>query len=310
MKFSILKFAATLLIALMMGGVAMAQGLPRPEYPRPQFERSEWKNLNGTWTYAFDFGKSGHQRGYTNSKGFDGKITVPFCPESKLSGVEHVDFINCMWYQRSIDIPAEWAGKNIVLNFGAIDWDATIFINGANVFRHVGGSSSFAVDITKHVEAGKSANLVIQVLDDIRSGMQTGGKQSVGYHSAGCNYTRVTGIWQTVWMEAVSPQGLKQVIATPDIDQQQLVIRPQFYGESMDNKLTVTMMDGKKKVAEKTVNACNENIVVLPVKKPKLWSPESPFLYDVTYTVKDKDGKVIDEVKSYVGMRKVHLANG
>lgn len=311
MKLSYLKKLACLCLSLIMGTAAYAQGgIPRPEYPRPQFERAQWKNLNGSWTYAFDFGKSGHQRGYANSKGFDGKINVPFCPESKLSGVEHVDFINCMWYQRSIDIPAEWAGKNILLNFGAIDWDATIFINGTNVFRHVGGSSSFAVDITKHVEAGKSANLVIQVLDDIRSGLQTGGKQSVGYHSAGCNYTRVTGIWQTVWMEAVSAGGLKQVIATPDIDQQQLIIRPQFYTESMDNKLTVTVMDGKKKVAEKTVNACNENIVVLPIKKAKLWSPESPFLYDVNYTVKDKDGNVIDEVKSYAGMRKVHLANG
>ena len=111
-------------------------------------------------------------------------------------------------------------------------------------------------------------------------------------------------------MEPVHPEGLKQVIATPDIDQKQLVIRPIFYEESMENTLTVTLLDGKKTVAQKTVNACNENIIVLPIKNPKLWSPESPFLYDLTYTVTDKDGKVIDQVTSYAGMRKIHLSKG
>ena len=283
---------------------------PRPEYPRPQFERSTWQNLNGTWTYTFDFGRSGKDRNFQNSKGFDGKITVPFCPESKLSGIGYTDFINCLWYQRQLTIPSDWQGKHILLHFGAVDYEATIYINGKFVMKHFGTGSSFTADITAFAKPGETVNLVVRVSDDLRAGKQPGGKQSVLYNSYGCSYTRTTGIWQTVWMEPVSPQGLKQVIATPDIDQKQLVIRPVFYEESMNNTLYIKMLDGSKVVAQKSVKACNENLIVLPLKSLKLWSPESPFLYDIIYTVKDKDGRIIDEVKSYAGMRKVHISGG
>ena len=304
------NFIATLLMLFFVSTGNAAAQTPRPEYPRPQFERATWQNLNGTWTYTFDFGLSGSDRGLQNSKGFDGKITVPFCPESKLSGVAHTDFINGIWYQRTLQIPSGWQGKNILLHFGAVDYEATIYINGNFVMKHFGSSSSFTADITKFAKPGESVNLVVGVKDDLRSGLQPGGKQSSFFYSRGCDYTRTTGIWQTVWMEPVASEALKNAVATPDIDQQQLVIRPRFYNESMNNTLTVKMLDGKKLVAQKTVKACNENIVVLPVKNIKLWSPESPFLYDLTYTVKDKAGNVVDEVKSYAGMRKVHTENG
>lgn len=309
------KFKATTIIASAFAALALSLGnataqTPRPEYPRPQFERATWQNLNGTWTYAFDFSNTGHDRNYENSTDLGGKITVPFCPESKLSGVGYTDFINGIWYQRSLQVPADWKGKNILLHFGAVDYDATIYINGTKVGRHYGSSSSFEMDITKFAKPGETVNLVLRVYDNLRSGVQPGGKQCFGLYSSGCSYTRTTGIWQTVWMEPVAPEGLKYVVATPDIDQKQLVVRPTFYQESADNKLTVKLFDGKKLVAEKTVNACNENLVILPVKNPKLWSPESPFLYDLTYTVKDSKGNTIDEVKSYAGMRKVHTAGG
>lgn len=287
-----------------------AETQPRPEYPRPQFERAVWQNLNGTWTYTFDFGRSGNDRDFRNSKGFDSKITVPFCPESKLSGVAYTDFINTMWYQRTLTVPAEWAGNDILLHFGAVDYEATLFIDGREVSTHYGSGSSFAMDITDYVTPGTPANLVLRVNDDLRSGVQTGGKQCAGYYSSGCSYTRTTGIWQTVWMEPVSKQGLKTVFAVPDIDQEQLVVRPEFRQESNDNTLTVEVLNGKKVVASKTVRCINQAQVVLPIKKPRLWSPEDPFLYDVRYTVKDKSGKVIDTVSSYAGMRKVHLAGG
>lgn len=298
-------------VAAMMsyGSTTAKAQTPRPEYPRPQFERSEWVNLNGTWTYSFDFGRTGRDKGWQNNASFDGKITVPFCPESSLSGVKYTDFINTIWYQRKIDIPAAWNGKKILLNFGAVDYEAHIFIDGKLVRRHFGTGSSFSCDITKFVKAGQQHNLVVLVNDNLRDHKQPGGKQSIGFYSAGCNYTRVTGIWQTVWMEAVAEEGLKSVFATPDIDQKQLVIHPQFYQESNTNKLVVTLYDGKKAVASKTVNCTNNSVIVLPVKNMKLWSPESPFLYDITYKVV-KDGKTIDEVKSYAGMRKVHVANG
>ena len=307
--FSKLLMAATLLLGL--SSSVKAADLPRSEYPRPQFERECWVNLNGTWTYSFDFGQTGADRNFRNSKGFDGKITVPFCPESSLSGVKHTDFIPCIWYQRTITVPDTWGGKNILLNFGAVDYDATIFIDGKKVGRHCGAGSSFSLDITKFVKAGGSANLVIQVKDNLRGGKQPGGKQSTGYYSAGCNYTRVTGIWQTVWMEAVCPEALKQVFATPDIDQQQLVVRPEFYEEGNGCMLTVQVFDEKQKlVSTKTAPATNNTVIVLPIKNPKLWTPETPNLYDVIYTVRDAKGNVLDKVKSYAGMRKIHLAGG
>ena len=294
----------------LLGITGIKAGTPRAEYPRPQFERSQWLNLNGTWTYTFDFGKSGVNRDFRNSKGFDKNILVPFCPESKLSGVEYTDFINSMWYQRTISVPAEWEGKQILLHFGAVDYEATIYIDGQEVMQHFGTGSSFEMDITKYVPAGKSANLVVRVNDNLRSGMQPGGKQCWNYYSGGCDYTRTTGIWQTVWMEPVSAQGLKTVFAIPDIDQQQLIVRPEFYTEANGNTFTVQVLDGKKVVATKTANAVNGASVVLPIKNPKLWSPETPNLYDVKYTVKDAAGKVIDQVSSYAGMRKIHCANG
>ena len=308
---TIKTFVSAFAIAAMMlsgAGKANAQ-TPRPEYPRPQFEREQWVNLNGTWSYSFDFGQTGQEKGWNNAKGFDGKITVPFCPESSLSGVHHTDFINSIWYQRALDIPAAWQGKKVLLHFGAVDYEAHIYVDGQLVRLHNGTGSSFSCDITRYVKAGQTHNLVVQVNDNLRSGMQPGGKQSPQLGSYGCMYTRVTGIWQTVWMEAVDKEGLKSVFATPDIDQQQLVIRPQFYGENAANKLVVSVYDGNKVVAKKSVVCGDNSVVVLPIKGMKLWSPEHPFLYGVKYQVM-KNGKIIDEVLSYAGMRKVHLANG
>lgn len=282
---------------------------PRPEYPRPQFERNDWVNLNGTWTFCFDFANTGKDRKYQNKDNFDRCITVPFCPESKLSGVGYKDFIKHMWYQRNISVPSKWNGKRIFLNFGAVDYCSEIYIDGKFVTSHFGSGSSFSVDITRYVVPGKKHNLIVFVQSDVRTGLQTGGKQSEKYDSYGCMYTRVTGIWQTVWMEAVDDNGLKSVYAIPDIDQQQLVIHPQFFKES-DGKLQVSITDGKKIVSVKEIPCCNNDVVVLPVKGMKLWSPESPFLYGIIYKVIDSRGNIIDEVKSYAGMRKVQLKNG
>ena len=309
MKIKNLVSAFAAAAALLAPGINANAQTPRPEYPRPQFERSEWVNLNGTWSYSFDFGRTGAQKGWSKATSFDGKITVPFCPESSLSGVKHTDFINSIWYQRTLNIPAAWDGKQVMLNFGAVDYEAHVFIDGQLVRLHNGTGSSFSCDITKYVQPGHSHNLVVQVNDNLRDGKQPGGKQCFDLNSGGCMYTRVTGIWQTVWMEAVDKEGLKSVFATPDIDQKQLVIRPQFYAENAANKLVVTLYDGNKAVAKTSVTCGDNSVVVLPVKNMKLWSPESPFLYGLKYQVV-KNGKVIDEVNSYAGMRKVHLAGG
>ena len=206
-------------VSILCSGAVKGASLPRAEYPRPQFERADWQNLNGRWTYIFDFSDTGFQRGYQASTGFDGSITVPFAPESELSGVGYKDYISNIWYHRTISIPQEWAGKNIRLNFGAVYYTSEVYIDGQFVGRHFGGSSSFSYDITRFVSDGKEHNLVVKASSDLRSGLQGAGKQSLQYASHACNYTRTTGIWQTVWMEPVSPAGLQNVQVITDIDQ-------------------------------------------------------------------------------------------
>ena len=280
--------------------------LPRAEYPRPQFERAEWINLNGEWSYTLDPVKTGWERDLKDSKGFDGKIIVPFAPESKLSGVEHKEFIPCIWYQRNITIPADWTGKDILLNFGAVYYESEIYIDGKFVDRHFGGSDSFSADITKFVKPGQTHSLVVNAKSDLRGRMQSAGKQSLRHGSFECMYTRTTGIWQTVWLEAVAPSGIDRVKYVTDIDRNTVSMEFTMRRNASGNTLTVTVKDGNKTVASNTAPIASGSIVSLPIKKAKLWSPESPFLYDVVFELKDINGNIIDKVTSYFGMRKIH----
>jgi beta-galactosidase/beta-glucuronidase len=295
-----------LLISLALLSIS-ALAIPRAEYPRPQFERSAWQNLNGEWTYTLDPVKIGWESNYAATKGFDGKIIVPFAPESKLSGVEHKEFIPCIWYQRNITVPAEWAGKDILLNFGAVYYESEIWVDGKFVTRHFGGSDSFTVDLTSVVKPGQTHSLVVVASSDVRGRMQPAGKQALRNDSFFCSYTRTTGIWQTVWMEAVSPARLASVKTVTDIDNSQVFFTVSLSQACAGNKLTIKVKDAGKVVATTTTPVINGSMVVLPIKKAKLWSPESPFLYDVEYVLTDKDGKVCDQVNSYIGMRKVHI---
>lgn len=295
--------------ALFMAFPAMssAADTPRPEYPRPQFVREDWVNLNGTWSYEFDFSRSGMDRRLFESKGFESRITVPFAPQSELSGVGYKDFIPEMWYHRTLTVPQDWAGKKIILHFGAVDYIASVYIDGKIAGRHWGGSSSFSIDITRMVVPGQEHNLVVRVEDDERSGQYAKGKQCGRFASFGCEYTRTTGIWQTVWMEPVSKNGLKDVYIVPDLDQSRFVVEPSYYGLAAGQQLRVTVKDGGKVVSSKTVPASAQTSAELPVKKAKTWSPESPFLYDIDLEVLDAEGNVIDKASSYSGMRKIHI---
>jgi hypothetical protein len=280
--------------------------VPRPEHPKPQFERESWINLNGQWTYAFDFGKSGSEKGFKDSKEFNDKITVPFCPESELSGVGHKDFIEMMWYQKNICIPLDWKDKKVILHFGAVDYIAEIFVDGKYVGRHFGGSSSFSFDISDIVRAGGKHSLVVHVTDDMRNGKQPGGKQSFKLKSAGCHYTRTTGIWQTVWLEAVTEFSLLSCRIVPDLDNEKFLFTPLFKGLKRNLTLSIAIKDGEKLVVKAEFIAQNGIPVQIEVKNPKVWSPENPFLYDILFEVVD-NGKIVDSVKSYAGMRKVHV---
>lgn len=283
------------------------ESLPRPEYPRPQFVREPWVNLNGTWTYAFDFGKSGWERGFAESTGFDNRIMVPFCPESSLSGVGHKDFIEDMWYQRFLDIPVDWAGNNTILHFGAVDYESEVFIDGVSVGRHWGGTAAFAYDITSYVKPGQRHNLVVHVRDAVRSGSQPGGKQCPAYKSFACSYTRTTGIWQTVWMEAVPLMGLKDAVIVPDLDGSNFIITPAFYALETGQRLRISLKDNGTVVSNTEATTANGIPLKLAVPEPKTWSPDSPFLYDLVLEVLDNTDGVLDTVTSYAGLRKVHI---
>ena len=280
---------------------------PRAEYPRPQFERSEWINLNGEWTYELDLVNTGFDRKLFNSEGFGDKIIVPFCPESKLSGVEHKDIITGIWYHRTIQAPKAWAEKKIMLHFGAVYYEAEIYIDGAFVGRHFGGSSSFALDVTKFVVDGKVHNLVVRAISDLRSRTQGSGKQSLRSYSYSCVYTRTTGIWQTVWLEATDNYSLDHVQVITDIDNHQVIITPRYYNATASNTLTINIKDNGKLVAKKQVAQVEGSPIVIPMKKYETWSPENPKLYDVEYVICNKEGKVLDKISSYLGMRKVHI---
>ena len=281
--------------------------IPRPEYPRPQFERAEWLNLNGVWSYTFDHGNSGIERKLNESRGFDQNILVPFCPESPLSGVGYTDFITCIFYHRRLAVPESWRGKRVMLNFGAVDYLCEVFIDGAKVEgTHHGGSSSFSFDITTLAAPGGEYDLVVRAFDDLRSGVQAAGKQSMRHGSFGCFYTRVTGIWQTVWLEAVAPQGLKSCHIVPDFDNSAFHFTPEFYSAEPGVELKITVFADGKSIACASGAAAAMAAYTLPLTDARPWSTEDPFLYDIVFEV-IKNGEVIDRVSSYAGLRKIHI---
>ncbi len=201
---------------------------PRPEFPRPQFDRGDanWLNLNGPWEYQTDRGLSGEQRGYQNGAPFSETITVPFCRESELSGINDKDFCQAVWYRKTLTLPEGWnakAGKRILLHIGACDYITKVWVNGTYLGDHIGGYVAFSFDITHALCEGENT-ITIGVRDDVRSGNQPAGKQSHQYHSFGCFYTRTTGIWQTVWLECVPVDYITSTKYYPDIDRKKLVI--------------------------------------------------------------------------------------
>jgi beta-galactosidase/beta-glucuronidase len=287
-------------------GLKIDSSIPRPEHPRPQLYRNSWINLNGDWSYRFDFGLSGKQRGFQKATHFEGIITIPFCPESKLSGVEHKDFINAIWYQKNISIPESWEGKMIRLHFGAVDYASEAFIDGQSVGKYWGGTCSFDFNITDFVEPGSTHNLVVYAFDDVRSQVQPAGKQCPDFNSRGCHYTRTTGIWQTVWLEGVSPYGLKSCHIIPDIDQEKITLIPTFFKIKENSELKITVIQDGKTINQQRFSAAQGSPCSIEIQNPQLWSPENPFLYDLILQVIDSEGKILDEVKSYAGMRKIH----
>jgi beta-galactosidase/beta-glucuronidase len=269
--------------------------------------REAWLNLNGTWDFAMDPNVVGLEQDWRSDPGkFNKEITVPFCVESKLSGIGHTDFVNAVWYRRTFEPPGNWKDKRIFLHFGGVDYECRAWVNGTAVGKHYGGSVSFAFEISDAVKAGEN-ELVVYAFDDVRSDVQPSGKQSRRRESRGVMYTRVTGIWQTVWLEARPQRFLESVQITPDLDERRFIVtaKVQGYKRGLEFRATLLRPQGKKG-ASVIVPAGSGNSAVVRVRRPRPWSPSDPHLYDLKLELLD-DGQVIDTVTSYAGLRKFHI---
>jgi len=273
------------------------------EYPRPQMVREDWHNLNGLWEYAI------RPKDQAQPQGFDGQILVPFPIESALSGVmKAVGPDSRLWYRRTFDVPRKWLGRRKLLHFGAVDWDATVWVNGKEVGSHRGGYDPFTLDITAALKDDGPQEIVVSVWDPTNTGYQPRGKQVL--KPGGIWYTAVTGIWQTVWLEPVPPASIASIEITPSIDTNTLKLIVHARGVNMETHMAekyavqAEAFDGTKKVSSGVHYI--DSPIELKLEKPKLWSPDSPFLYDLKITLSKQEND-LDQVSSYFGMRKIEV---
>jgi len=281
-------------------GKALTPASVLPEYPRPQMVRSAWQNLNGLWDYAVT------RKDAEAPTVYQGRILVPFPIESALSGV-HKGFYrnNRLWYHRIFDVPKAWANQRVLLHFGAVDWEAAVAVNGKAVGTHRGGYDAFTCDITDALMPAGPQELVVNVLDATGDG-QAKGKQTTG-NLAGhgtLGYCAASGIWQTAWLEPVPQASVRELRITPDVDAGVVRVKALGRGTADGDAVEAVASDGPRQVARVAGKVGDE--LVLAIQKARLWSPESPFLYDLSVTLR-RPGQAADEVRGYFGMRKVAL---
>ena len=278
--------------------------IPRQEHPNPQMLRTDWINLNGAWEYRTDRPHSGTDRKwFLPETEFNETIQVPFCRESVLSGIGDVDFCDAVWYRKKLSLPQDWDGKRVLLHIGACDYQTTLWVDGKEVDTHIGGFVSFTFDLTLYL-SNREPLITLRAVDDIRSKKQPGGKQSRHYHSAGCSYTRTTGIWQTVWLEAVEQSYIKSTKYYPDINAGTLTVIAKV--ENADGMMLCAEAfyeDKPMGEARATVYG-NQAVLTVKLNELHLWEVGYGRLYDLKLTLGN------DTVKSYFGMRNIGIKNG
>ena len=276
----------------------MANFIPRAEHPNPQFERENWLNLNGEWEFEIDNSVSGRERGLQHAEHLKSKIIVPFCPESRLSGVENTDFLNCVWYRRDIEISESNLNGRVILHFGAVDYDAAVYINGEEAMHHKGGYVSFSGDITRFLRVGKNS-IAVEARDDVRNPLVPRGKQSERLHSHDCDYTRTTGIWQTVWVEFVPESYIKSIKLFPNPTDSSVAFSCELCGSG---ELGIDVLYDGKIVGicdcQSSAGCVSGEIKLL---EKHLWEVGCGRLYNLVITFGG------DTVKSYFGLRDVRL---
>ncbi len=277
----------------------------RSEYPRPQFVREAWMNLNGTWEFENDTAATGQERQLNLKEHLEGTITVPFCKECKLSGIGDREFTLGVWYKRSFNLPVQWRenGRRTLLNIDACDYLTTVYINGTFIGQHMGGMSSFSMDITNALTDGENT-VTIFAKDDTRKPTQPSGKQSMIYYSGGAHYTRVTGIWQTVWLENVPESYIVRSKCTPDVDNSSLLVELTCKNSHGKNVTAEAFYKGKKVGSAQGKVHNNTAVLTVPLSELHLWDIGNPELYDIEFTLGD------DMVKSYFGMRTIDFDGG
>ena len=269
----------------------------RSEHPRPQFERTKWQNLNGIWEFQMDNNNSGLEKGFAEREHLDGQIQVPFCPESELSGIHNKDFMLAVWYKKHININ-KYQNERIILHFGAVDYKTIVYINGINIGQHIGGFASFSFDITENVTVGENI-ITVYAYDDVRSGKQARGKQSSKFHSNGCDYTRTTGIWQTIWLEFVPYEHIETIKYYPDIRNSCIHIEGTVIGRG---KLCASISFNGKHCGAEEIYITEKNFhMSIRLNELHLWELGQGNLYDVVFQYNS------DTVKSYFGMREISL---
>ena len=292
--------------------LSAATEVPRPEHPRPQLQRPAWLNLNGTWQFEIDRSDTGRERGLLD-RALDDEITVPFAPETEASGIGDRDFLEAVWYRRTVTIPADWDGLRPILRFEAVDQDATVWADGVEVARHRGGFTPFAADLSQvpGVGAGSEVSVVVRARDP-HDQPQARGKQSSWFRPTHANYHRTTGIWQTVWLEGVPADEIRSLRILPSLASASFAIDVPLSRSTPGTTLEViASVPGGQEVARSAVRAdldlAPHLALTIPAEHVREWGPGAPELYTLQVRLLDADGDVLDEVRSYAGLRSTSL---